>query len=126
MVAALLVAVSGAASYVTVAASSGSGNIAGATVVPQNVMSAGLDDTCAILPGGTVDCWGNGYLGQLGNGSAKPSSTPVPVTGLTGATQVTSTQLSNCALTGGLVQCWGDCANVPLAMAVSSDSYSRC
>ena len=95
----------------TVAASSGSGNIAGATVVAQNVMSAGADDTCAILAGGTVECWGNGYLGQLGNNGVRPSSTPVQVVGLSGATQVASTQLSNCTLASGQVECWGDGAN---------------
>jgi alpha-tubulin suppressor-like RCC1 family protein len=37
--------------------------------------------TCALLADGTVDCWGNDYSGELGNGAAQyaaPSYVPVP------------------------------------------------
>jgi len=65
---------------------------------------------CAVLQSGGVQCWGNNYAGQLGNGSsASESATPVTVTGL--ATKVIKLALGSqhsCALlSSGKVQCWG-------------------
>src|ERR1039457_4871795 len=33
-----------------------------------NVLTTGTDFACAALSDGTVHCWGDGFLGQLGNG----------------------------------------------------------
>jgi len=47
-------------------------------------------------------------VGQLGNGTATGSSTPVAVTGITGATQITGGEAHSFALVvGGEVRCWG-------------------
>ncbi len=93
--------------------------LTGATAI-----SAGGAHACALLAGGTVACWGwNGY-GQLGDGtssgpqicanvgstgSPQCSTTPVAVSGLTGATAIAAGYENTCALlAGGTVACWGD------------------
>jgi alpha-tubulin suppressor-like RCC1 family protein len=51
-------------------------------------VSAGGQSSLALLKAGSVAAWGDNALGQLGNGSASESTTPVTVTGLTGATAI--------------------------------------
>jgi alpha-tubulin suppressor-like RCC1 family protein len=82
-------------------------------------LSVGDSVACALLSGGTVQCWGANQYGQLGNGSTtgpdKCSNLPCAaaaasaVTGLTGVTAVAVGSTFACALlSGGTVQCWGD------------------
>ena len=63
---------------------------------------------CALLADGTVDCWGEGGTGELGDGSTNSSATPVAVKGITHASAITAGFFHACALlTGGGVDCWG-------------------
>jgi alpha-tubulin suppressor-like RCC1 family protein len=78
-------------------------------------VSAGLQDSCAVLSGGTVECWGNNFYGQLGNGTtggtttASVGTTPVAVKGISSAKAVsTGNNAEACALlSGGTITCWG-------------------
>jgi alpha-tubulin suppressor-like RCC1 family protein len=83
-------------------------------------ISTGETHACAVIEGGTIECWGSDKVGQLGLGSpvgltecyfdeTYPCSTvPVPVKGITEAVQVVTGQQSACALLrDGTVECWG-------------------
>jgi alpha-tubulin suppressor-like RCC1 family protein len=74
-------------------------------------VAAGGGHTCAVLPGGTVRCWGYDSVGQVGDGDAGLPDvvlTPVTVDGLSGAIAVTAGDRHSCALVvGGSVRCWG-------------------
>jgi len=72
-------------------------------------ISSGGGDTCALLSGGVVDCWGINSEGQLGNGTRVNSSRPVRVKGITTARAIgTASYVDSCALLrGGTVKCWG-------------------
>lgn len=66
--------------------------------------------TCAVLENGTVQCWGSNGSGQLGTGSAGPSSpAPQTVSNLPGpASRVWAGAYHSCArLADGSAWCWG-------------------
>ena len=64
--------------------------------------------TCARLATGDVRCWGSGLSGQLGNGTADFALTPVPVSGLTDAVDVSVAYEHGCAVRSDTtVVCWG-------------------
>jgi alpha-tubulin suppressor-like RCC1 family protein len=99
--------------------------VSGITNVTQ--LAPGTEYICARLASGSVDCWGDNAFGELGDGTTSGpdgcypgnqpcSTTPVPVSGLSGATEVASagTDYSaalnhSCALlSSGDIDCWGD------------------
>lgn len=75
-------------------------------------VAAANDFSCALLSAGTVSCWGRNDNGQLGNnasgGTATFSSSPVPVVGISAATDISAAGSHACSrLAGGTVECWG-------------------
>jgi alpha-tubulin suppressor-like RCC1 family protein len=79
--------------------------VPGLTGVSQ--ISAGGAHSCAVLTAGTVECWGENLHGGLGNGTTTNSSTPISVTGSSGAAGVAAGRYHTCAAVSGAVQCWG-------------------
>jgi alpha-tubulin suppressor-like RCC1 family protein len=79
--------------------------------------AAGGRHTCALLEDRTVQCWGHGVEGQLGDGLNKDSLTPVLVAApesdggtapLEHVTAITAGSRHTCALLeNGKVYCWG-------------------
>jgi alpha-tubulin suppressor-like RCC1 family protein len=63
---------------------------------------------CGVLTSGTIDCWGSGNAGQLGNGALPSPSGPVAVQGISDAVRVSTFLSHSCAVrAGGQVACWG-------------------
>jgi alpha-tubulin suppressor-like RCC1 family protein len=80
-------------------------------------------DTCAIVTGGSVRCWGYNGDGELGNGRTRRISGPVTVRGLTGATAVSAGWHQTCAvLSGGTAECWGYNGNGELGNGSTNNS----
>ena len=97
--------------------------VSGITNATAITAAAGGDHTCALLAGGTVDCWGYNETGQLGNGTTTDSSSPIAVVGLTNATDIAAGWSQTCALlAGGAADCWGDNGNGELGDGTTSNS----
>jgi alpha-tubulin suppressor-like RCC1 family protein len=78
-------------------------------------IAAGGGHTCAVLPNGSVSCWGDGASGQLGSGAMVDSDTPVTVIGLSGASEIATGNAHSCAaLADGRVECWGNDSSAQL------------
>jgi alpha-tubulin suppressor-like RCC1 family protein len=80
-----------------------------------SAIAAGGVHTCALVDKGAVECWGNNFYGQLGDGKTGQSQpSPVAVSGLPGGVRAIAAGGSGnffgdtCALLDtGAVECWG-------------------
>ena len=75
-------------------------------------ISAGGIHTCAAISDGTVQCWGYGGLGELGDNNTASSTIPTPVLSDfipdAGVRKIVSGANHTCALLGdGTAACWG-------------------
>lgn len=72
-------------------------------------LAAGHSHTCALINGGSIECWGANGSGQLGDGTNSTRYKPVYVAGLYGTAQHLAAGSSHtCAsLADGSARCWG-------------------
>jgi alpha-tubulin suppressor-like RCC1 family protein len=73
-------------------------------------LGLGFAHTCAVMPNGSVKCWGANTQGQLGNGQVNTAQNPdaIPVPGIASASDLTAGREHTCVLlTDHTVQCWG-------------------
>ncbi len=87
-------------------------------------VAAGTTHTCAIRSGGTVWCWGNDGLGQIGDGGAlgAPDVTAATETSSfpEAVIQIAAGSAHTCARTASAVYCWGDNGYTQCGQGVSA------
>jgi alpha-tubulin suppressor-like RCC1 family protein len=84
-------------------------------------ISVGSTHTCAVIDDGTIDCWGQNFFGQLGNGTIT-GDWAVPVVGITDAIAVAAGGIHTCAIhSDGSVSCWGSSSQVGGAAGVGGN-----
>ena len=98
--------------------------VAVTSLVGPTAITAGGNHDCALLVAGGVECWGEGGLGQLGDGLMEDSATPVPVSGIGEATAIGAGLFHSCALLPGSVECWGANGNGQLGDGEYTESSS--
>jgi hypothetical protein len=98
---------------------------------PATQIVAGDESFCSLISNGTVQCWGMGAGGQLGDGNINDSSSPVNVSSLTGIQELfSSSYRTMCARDAASVKCWGENLTVAQfnlikpALSGASDVYT--
>ncbi len=88
-----------------------------------HAFGVGIAHTCARTTAGGVKCWGDGLVGETGQGVASASLlAPADVLGLSsGVAAIASGSQFSCAITsGGAVRCWGDNSQLQLGNPVNT------
>ena len=86
-------------------------------------VQTGAYTTYALMDNGTVEAWGYGADGELGNGTTTNSDIPVPVTGLSGVKDIQTNGVTTYALMdNGTVEAWGSDAYGSLGHGVAADT----
>jgi alpha-tubulin suppressor-like RCC1 family protein len=80
----------------------------GISTADFGTLAAGLNHTCTGLLDGTVNCWGLGNEGQLGQGNGSNSLMPVATSVLSGKVrEITAGEAHTCVRTSAGIQCFG-------------------
>ena len=81
------------------------------SIFTDTTLSSGGEHTCTILDDGSVSCWGNNSVGQLGDGTTTDSNIPTQTASLgigRTAVAISSGGYHTCIiLDDGSVSCWG-------------------
>ncbi|MFA5401809.1 MAG: DUF2341 domain-containing protein, partial [Dehalococcoidia bacterium] len=103
-------------------ASNGANTFLSFNLRPEGIIAGGEAFSCALVAGGSAMCWGYNGAGQLGNGTTTRSTTPVSVSGLTGAVGISGGQYFACVvLSDGTAKCWGENNNGQLGIGSTSN-----
>ena len=87
-------------------------------------IAAGDSHSCAIQDG-SVQCWGSGRTGELGDGNISESFTPVQVEGLRNdVTMIAAGEHHTCAIINTAAQCWGSNSHRQLGDSSQSQSLT--
>ena len=99
-------------------------------------ISVGGVHACAIRDDGALFCWGDNFVGELGDGTTTTHTTPVQVGTNLDWTFVSASLSGNrtcCVRVGGLLYCWGAGVRSPMRVdartdwaRVRPDIYSTC
>jgi len=98
--------------------------VAVSNITNASNISMGHYHACALLDNGSVNCWGKGEFGQLGNGTTSTSAvnTPVYVSDISTAISISAGYAHTCAiLSGGTIKCWGGGAGGELGNGSTSN-----
>lgn len=77
-------------------------------VANATAIAVGAMHVCALVAGGTVQCWGGNSHGQLGRGTDDAAGAPGQVLGISGAVSITSGSRHSCVkFANGTAKCWG-------------------
>ncbi|MBK9443457.1 MAG: RCC1 repeat-containing protein [Comamonadaceae bacterium] len=80
------------------------------TAIPSGataIAAAAKGQTCAIVGGGAVQCWGLNSSGQLGTGDNNDRLLPATIIP-SGASFITMGVFHSCAIVAGTLNCWGN------------------
>lgn len=78
------------------------------TVTNGKTVKVGRKHSCVLLDSGLVECWGDNFYGQLGDGADVPNSDYArQVSGLSDVTTIAAGSYHNCAISDGDIYCWG-------------------
>ena len=98
-------------------------------LVEVTALAGGGDHSCALIAGGTVECWGYDKSGQLGSTATTTcfglacSRTPVRVPGLTNVVAIGAGAEHTCAVAAdGSAWCWGDDTHGQLGDGTTTNS----
>jgi hypothetical protein len=99
----------------------------GPSTITAKAITAANANTCALIADGSEQCWGYNFYGDLGNNSMTDTNVPAIVSGLTGATAVTTGGYQqsdhSCALlSNGTAECWGDNSNSQLGNSAAAQT----
>ena len=98
------------------------------SIYSNDTISSGESHTCAILDNGSVSCWGENLVGEIGDGTnvkrTEPTQTMSLGNGRT-AVAVSAGQYHTCAiLDNGSVSCWGHNNKGQLGDGTNTDRYT--